>query len=124
VRGVNILSGLIRYDDFALPVAFEAIRKDIHFCDVETKKEQRKFSLTKNELLYDMLQKSVNNGLKFGYVLADNWFGSRKNMEFIHIELGKKFIIGMKSNRLIAFSEEESKKGPYQNINSLDIEGE
>ena len=30
----------------------------------------------------------------------------------------------MKSNRLIVFSEEESKKGQYQNINSLDIEDE
>ena len=28
VKGINILSALIRYDDFALPVAFEAIRKD------------------------------------------------------------------------------------------------
>ena len=71
-----------------------------------------------------MLQQSVNNGLKFEYVLADNWFGSKKNMEFIHNELGKKFIIGMKNNRLIAFSDEESKKGQYQNINSLTIEDE
>lgn len=124
MKGVNILSGLIRYDDFALPVAFEAIRKDIHFCDIETKKEKRRSSVTKNELLHDMLQQSVNNQLKFEYVLADNWFGSKKNMEFIHNELGKKFIIGMKSNRLIAFSEEESKKGQYQNINSLDIKDE
>lgn len=124
MKGVNILSGLIRYDDFALPVAFEAIRKDIHFCDIETKKEQRKSSLTKNELLHNMLQQSVNNGLKFEYVLADNWFGSKKNMEFIHNEIRKKFIIGMKNNRLIAFSEEESKKGQYQNINSLTIEDE
>ena len=40
MKGVNILSGFIRYDDFALPVAFEAIRKEIHFCDIETKKKQ------------------------------------------------------------------------------------
>lgn len=98
LKGVNILSGLIRYDDFALPVVFEAIRKDIHYCEIETKKEKRKSSKTKNELLHEMLQQSVDNGLKFDYVLADNWFGSKINMELIHSKLGKKFIIGMKSN--------------------------
>lgn len=124
IKGVNILSGLIRYDDFALPVVFEAIRKDIHYCDVETKREKRKSSKTKNELLHSMLQQSVDNGLKFDYVLADNWFGSKKNMDLIHSKLGKKFIIGMKSNRLIAFSEEQAKSGQYQNINSLEIQEE
>jgi hypothetical protein len=38
-------------------------------------------------------------------------------MEFIHYELNKFFIFGIKANRLIAFSEEEKKKG--HNLNSL-----
>ena len=121
MKGVNILSGLIRYDEFALPVVYEAIRKDLYFSDIETKKEKRKSSKTKNELFCNMLQQVVNNEIKFDYVLADNWFGSKKNMEFIHDELNKKFIIGIKSNRLIAFSEEENKKGQHQNINSLTL---
>jgi len=29
-------------------------------------------------------------------VLADNWFGSKDNMEFIHDELRKSFIFGIK----------------------------
>ncbi len=40
-------------------------------------------------------------------------------MEFIHYELNKFFIFGIKANRLIAFSEEERKRGQYHNLNSL-----
>lgn len=54
-------------------------------------------------------------------MLADNWFGAKDNMEFIHYELKKFFIFGIKANRLIAFSEEERKKGQYQNLSSLNF---
>ena len=100
VKGINILSGLIRYNDFALPIAFEAVRKDIHFCDLETKQEKRRSSTTKNELFRSMIKQAVFNQVKFEYILADNWFGAKKNMEFIHYDMEKKFIFGMKSNRL------------------------
>jgi len=121
VKGINVLSGLIRYNDCALPVAFEAIRKDIHYCDLETKKEKRKASTTKNELFRAMLTQASLNKLKFEYILADNWFGAKKNMEFIHYDLKKKFIFGTKSNRLIAFSEDDRKKGQYQKLSSLPL---
>lgn len=42
-------------------------------------------------------------------------------MEFIHYDMKKKFIIGIKGNRLVACSEEERKNGQYQNLNTLDI---
>ena len=58
---------------------------------------------------------------KFEYVLADNWFKSKDNMESIHHELGKKFIFGLKANRLVAISEEARKKGQYQNLNTLNL---
>lgn len=121
IKGVNILSGLIRYQDFALPIAFEAVRKDVYFCDRETRKEKRQASLTKNELFRNMLQQAVNNRVKFEYILADNWFGAKKNMEFIHYDMKKKFIFGIKSNRLIALSENERKKGQYQKLSSLKL---
>ena len=81
LKGVNILSGMIRYGDFALPIAFEAVRKDLHFCDLNDKKEKRRSSISKNELFRDMLQQAVNNQVTFEYVLADTWFGAKKNME-------------------------------------------
>ena len=122
LKGVNILSCLVRYGDVALPIAYEPIRKDVVFCDIATKKVNRQSSTTKNELFRSMLAQSVGNLVKFDYVLADNWFGAKKNMEFIHYAIKKKFVIGVKANRLIAISEHDRKKNQYQNLNALLLE--
>ena len=114
VKGINILSALIRYHDFALPIAYEAIRKNQYFCDIETKKSL----VTKNKLFKSMIKQASSNQVKFEYVLADNWFGAKKNMECIHDDLKKKFIFGIKSNRLVTLS----KKGQYRSLISLNLE--
>lgn len=119
VKGVNILSGLIRYEEIALPIAYEVINKDLYFCDVETKKEKRQSSITKNQLFRAIVKQATRNQILFNYVLADNWFGAKDKMEFIHYELKKFFIFGIKANRLIAFSEEERKRGQYHHLNRL-----
>ena len=56
----------------------------------------------------------------FDHVLADNWFGSQENMEFIN-KLGKKFIIGIKSNRTVALSGKDKKSGKFKQVSSLDM---
>jgi len=121
VKGINILSCLVRYGDLALPIGFEVVHKDIHFCDLKTKKERRRASVTKNEYFRQLTKQALMNQVKFEYILSDNWFGSKDNMEFIHKDLKKKFIIGLKSNRLVALSDEERKKGQYQNLSALNI---
>jgi hypothetical protein len=121
VKGVNILSCLVRYGDIALPIAYELTLKDVVFCDIATKKEKRQSSVSKNEMFRSMIAQAVTNNVKFDYVLADNWFGAKKNMEFINYDMKKQFIIGMKTNRSIALSEEERKKGQYQNLGSLPL---
>ena len=60
-----------------------------------------------------MIAQAMTNNVKFEYILADTWFGAKKNMEFIHYDMKKKFIFGIKANRLIALSEEEQKKGQH-----------
>lgn len=122
VKGVNILSGLIRYGDISFPITYEIITKDLHFCDIKTKKEKRQSSVTKNHHFREIVKQVTNNQILFDYVLADNWFGAKDNMEFIHYDLKKFFIFGIKANRLIAFSEEERKKGQYQNLNHLNFQ--
>lgn len=121
VKGINPLSCLIRYGDIALPIAYEAITKDLYFCDIKTKREKRRSSINKNEIFRSILARAMANNVKFAYVLADNWFGAKKNMEFIHYDMIKKFIIGIKANRLIALSEDEMKKGQHQNLNALTV---
>jgi len=121
VKGINLLSCLIRYGDIALPVSFEIVCKDLHFCDLKTKKEKKHSSVTKNQQFRMLVQQAIANQIKFDYVLADSWFGAKDNMEFIHYEKQKKFVFGMKANRLIALTEEERKKGRYQNLKQLDL---
>lgn len=54
----------------------------------------------------------------FDHVLADNCFGSKENMGFIH-ELNKKFIVGLKSNRTAALLSKDKKEGEFQQVSSL-----
>ena len=119
VKGVNLLSCLARYVDIAFPIAYELVRKDVLFCDVATKKVKRQSSISKNEMFRSVIEQAITNNVKFEYILADIWFGAKKNMEFIHYDMKKKFIFGIKANRLIALSEEEAKKGQYQNLSTL-----
>lgn len=83
----------------ALPIGYEVIKKDLYFCDIKTKKEKRQSSTTKNQHLRALVAQAVENGVLFDYVLADNWFGAKDNMEFIHYGLKKFFVFGIKTNR-------------------------
>ncbi len=121
VKGINFLSCLVRYGDVALPIAYEPVCKDVLFCDIASKKEKRQSSVSKNQMFRSMIALTVANKVKFDYVLSDNWFGARKNMEFIHYDMKKKFIIGIKANQLVALSEEDRKNGQYQNLNTLPL---
>lgn len=51
VKGINILSSLIRYGEIALPIAYEVINKDLHFCDVKTKKRKSNHQQLKINIL-------------------------------------------------------------------------
>jgi hypothetical protein len=80
VKGVNILSCLVRYDDIALPIAYEPVRKDVLFCDTATKKVKRQSSTSKNLMFRSMIAQAVINKVKFDYVLSDNWFGAKTGL--------------------------------------------
>ena len=121
VKGIGLLSCLVRYGDISLPISYEVIKKDIVFSDLKTKKLKKKSSVSKNILFQNMLAQAAKNEVLFDYVLADNWFGSKANLKFIHYDLKKKFIIGLKSNRLAALSAEAKDGGQFQQVNSLDM---
>lgn len=123
VKGINILSCLVSYNDVVLPFGYEIINKDVSFSDIETRKIKRKSSSSKNERFRTLIQQSVDNQVMFDHVLADNWFGSKENMEFID-KLGKKFIIGIKSNRTVALSGKDKKLGKFQQVSSLNMKDE
>ena len=125
VKGINILSCLVSYGEVVLPFGYEIIRKDVSkdvsFSEIETRKVKRKSSISKNQHFRNLIRKSIENKVLFDHVLADNWFGSKENMEFIE-SLGKKFIIGIKSNRTVALSGKDKKLGKFQRISSLGMQ--
>jgi hypothetical protein len=121
VKGVNILSCLVRYGDISLPIGYEIVHKDVVFCDIESKKVKKKASLSKNEHFRNLIKQSHVNKVLFEYVLADNWFGAKDNLEYIN-NLQKYFIIGIKSNRTVSLSKNDKMKGQFQQVSSLNLE--
>ena len=122
VKGINILTCMVRYGDFSVPVGYEVIKKDVAFCDIETRRARRKSSTTKNELFRKLIAQAVSNHVLFDFVLADNWFGSKANMAYIHNDLQKSFIIGIKSNRTLALSKNDANNGRYTKVRELELE--
>lgn len=119
VQGFNLLNCLYHVEGVSIPVAFELIKKPVEYCDLKTRKRKRASLVTKNELMREMVQVCVQNQLKFRYVLFDIWFSSKENMYFIKETHKKDFICGLKSNRLIALSEEDHQAKRFTRIEDL-----
>lgn len=66
-----------------------------------------------------MLKVCCQNQLKWRYALADSWFSSSENMAYLHKTLAKYFIFALKSNRLVALTQEDKAQGRYTRIDSI-----
>jgi len=121
VKGINIISCLVEYDKISLPVGYEIIHKNNIFKDKKTKKIKRKANISKNEHFRNIISQCIDNKVLFDHVIADNWFGSVENMKYIHRDIKKYFIIGIKSNRTIALSMDDKISGKFQKVSLLDI---
>ena len=121
VKGINFMTALYEAQGIVLPVAFELVAKTETYHDPKTGKEKRKSPETKNERYRRLLQAACDNRIPFRYVLNDLWFASAENMRFVKLNLGKEFIMGIKSNRKVALSAADKAAGRYQRIDQLDI---
>src|SRR5512138_1929680 len=119
VQGFNLLNCLYHVKGITIPVAFELIKKPIEYCDLKTRKRKRASLSTKNELMRKMLLVCMQNKLKFRFVLFDTWFSSKENMGYIKEDLIKDFICAIKSNRLVAVSEEDHQAKRFTPIEDL-----
>jgi len=120
VKGINLLNCVYHANGVSLPIAFELVKKPIQFSDLKTRKVKRKSEVTKNEMLRAMLKRVQQNQIKWRYLLADSWFSSSENMEYVAKKLKKYFLLALKSNRLVALSMEDKKAGRFNRIDSLD----
>lgn len=119
VKGIQFLTALFNSQDMNVPVMMELIKKERITIDKKGK-QKRKSKISKNELFRTMVSQ-CSSQLYIDYILADSWFSSSANLKHI-IKNGVNFIIALKSNRLVALSEQDKQKGKWINIKSLDLE--
>lgn len=119
IKGINMLNCLYHVSDVSIPIAFELIRKPIRFSDLKTRREKRRSEVTKNELMRSTIDICMKNKIKFTWVLFDSWFSSVDNMEHVKLEHEKEFIGALKSNRLVALTEEDRKNKKFTRIDQI-----
>lgn len=123
IKGLQYMTCFLTNVQTKVPINYRIIEKTEKYEDKKTKKEKRKSKKTKNEHFREMLEQSSKK-LKsnYKYVLSDSWFCSKENIEFINNKIQKKFIIGIKSNRLIKL--DGTQNYAYKRINKTDLEAE
>ena len=110
VRQMQHEEGVIIIDDSIEEKPY-IVSKTETYTDEKSGKQKRKSAQTKNERYRQMLQSVCDNQIPFRYVLNDIWFASAENMRFVKLTLRKEFVMGLKSNRLAALSEEDKAQG-------------
>ena len=122
VKGINFLTALYCTGEVSLPVAFTLVEKDEEFTDEKTGQAKRRATVSKNEHYRSMLRACVKNGMPFRYVLNDVWYAAADNMKLVKGELGKDFVMPLKSNRKVALSGQGKKDGRYHAVDTLTLE--
>jgi hypothetical protein len=121
IKGVNQLTSLYYSNSISVPVGFETITKTEPVIDKKTGKEKLVSKVPKQKLFQGLIEQAVHNRLIFRYVVADKWFSSKENMNFIH-GLDKYFVLPLKNNRKVAMSKEEKERGLYQAVGEVKLE--
>jgi len=121
IKGINLLWALYLSRDVSLPVAFELIRKTMLTTDPKTGKDKWVCPHSKNELARQMIDAVVKKQIPLRYVLADIWFSSAQNMVFIKKTARKDFVMPLKSNRRVAVSASNQRRGRWTSLSSLDF---
>ena len=127
VKGINILGAFYAAENecgkLQTPIDYQIITKTKIETDEKTGKERRVSEKSKNEMMREMIERTLQKHVKFGYIVADSWFASAENMRFIE-KKGKVFIFEINDNRLVAANEQEREKGHFIRIDRMGIPDE
>jgi hypothetical protein len=121
LKGINFLTAFYQVGEVGLPVAFDVVSKTETYFDVKTQTTKRRSQQTKNARYRQLLQICLHNQMAFRFVLNDSWYASADNMKFVHLDLKKEFVMAIKENRKVAFSETDKPQGRYQAVKMLDL---
>ena len=119
IKGVNLLNGGLYYtnQDTYIPIFAEVVAKTIKYADKEGK-EKRKSEITKNEMFKNNFNTIMKNHVKIDYTLFDIWYGSIDNLNLIEAHK-QYYICPLKSNRKLALSIGEKKKGKWYRLEEI-----
>ena len=120
IKGINFMTALYHSKGLSIPVSFQIIAKSEIGYD-KSGKQIRKSPKSKNEYLREMLKTCIQNNISFRYVLNDVWFASSENMNYIHFDIARDFVMPLKTNRKVALTLADKKQGRYQVISKVDI---
>ena len=121
VKGINIITALYYSKGVRVPIAYDLVRKTKTVIDTKTGKDKRVSEKTKNEQYREMLKVCKKNNIKFKYVLNDLWYASSENMMYIKKEIGKDFVMPIKTNRKVALSKQDKLNGKYVTVSELEL---
>ena len=119
VKGINFMTALYHSQSVSLPVGFQIVAKTEHYVDDETKTEKRRSPISKNTYYQRLLRACVNNQITFRTVINDGWYASAENMMFVKRTLKKQFVMPLKTNRKVALSAAEKRRGIYHAVDTL-----
>jgi hypothetical protein len=119
VKGINFVSAVYHVEGITLPVAFDLVTKTETYYDPKAKKEKRRSAISKNARFRTLVQACVHNQLPFAYVLADLWFASAGNMNFLVQVVKKHFVMPLKGNRKVAVCQDDQRHARYTTVDTL-----
>lgn len=119
IKGINFISALWADEQCSIPMSMKVVVKELEW---DKKKQQQAWKTikTKNEIFRDIVGK-LTRSRQIDYVLADSWYSSKENMQFVTNDCKTHFVMAVKSNRLAARSEKDAAKGLYKPLQSLKL---
>jgi len=124
VKGINLVSAFYSSEKAGqvvrVPIDYRIIAKTEEYIDEKSGEAKRRSPETKNEMMRQMIQRAIQNQVKFKYILADSWFSSAETMRYIQ-KMKKVYIFELKDNRLITDSEEKRNKGAFERLDQAAI---
>lgn len=124
IKGIQFMTCFLSNNQNKIPLNQQIISKTEIYNDKKTNKKRRKSPISKNEYFRQILS-NVNNKLKnkYNYILSDSWFCSKENISYMHQNLNSKFIMGIKSNRLVKIYD-DTYTSTYKKLKTADIDAE
>src|SRR3982751_1120746 len=117
VKGINFISALWSDDQVNVPLSLQVVEKELRWND--NKQQYRwKCLKNKNELMRLMVQR-LTRSKQVDYVLADSWYSSKKNMNYIVEECETDFIMSVRCNRAVARNEKDAQSGKFAPLHKL-----